>query len=122
MNNSQFTQNTIKEWRKEFCDSEGNFDPNYEVHPFISSDLEDWLSSKLEEAQKAGEERMAKAFGNCRKCYGKGYATYRHGYRAEADMLGSEEQEDPFETRMIFCTCDRGKQLKQLSQSEEKEG
>ena len=47
-----------------------------------------------------------KAFGGCKKCYGKGYATVKYGY-SESDgfIKGS------MKTRMEFCSCNRGQQL-----------
>lgn len=67
-----------------------------------------------------GEERAdeAKAFGGCRICYGKGYATYKTsagGYATDGDIGGPEgpfRQDLPVEMR--YCECDRGKQLKKL--------
>lgn len=91
-------------------------EPKREILWGISvDDLEQFLSTSLDQVREQAEKETAKAYGGCMKCYGKGYATYRHGYRAEADMLQSEEQEDPIETHMIFCTCDRGKQLEALT-------
>lgn len=53
---------------------------------------------------KATKE-VAKAYGNCTKCYGKGYATWRHGetYRGVTHNMRDD---------IKFCTCERGKQLK----------
>lgn len=52
-------------------------------------------------------ERLEKAYGGCRKCYGKGYSTVRYGL----DFGRSEEKPT---THIETCTCDRGKQLARL--------
>jgi len=49
-----------------------------------------------------------KAFGGCVKCYGKGYGTTTNQYSEGDGTRKWTEQE------MDFCSCDRGKQLKQL--------
>ena len=57
------------------------------------------------------------AFGGCEKCYGKGYATYRHGITESTDFPESkpiERIERGIKTNMVFCVCDRGKQLQEL--------
>lgn len=57
-----------------------------------------------------------KAFGGCRKCYGKGYSTERVGGASEFSDFGPPKKvvvEGPH-VRMNFCTCERGKQLKKL--------
>lgn len=54
------------------------------------------------------------AFGGCHKCYGKGYSTYRHGISGAPDFEGDRGFETAMKTHMVFCTCDRGKQLSEL--------
>jgi hypothetical protein len=51
-------------------------------------------------------EQTAKAYGGCRNCFGKGYATWRHGetYRGRTTNMRDD---------ISYCTCDRGKQLEQ---------
>jgi predicted NBD/HSP70 family sugar kinase len=46
----------------------------------------------------------AKAYGGCTKCYGKGYATWRHGetYRGSTHNMRDD---------IKLCDCPRGKQL-----------
>jgi len=60
------------------------------------------------------KEAVEKAYGGCKKCYGKGYATRRHGLTG-SDDFGGEGFTDPAKTHMVFCSCDRGKQLESLS-------
>lgn len=55
----------------------------------------------------------AKAFGGCRNCYGKGYATVISGLRGHADFGGDGFQSPPT-THIKYCSCDRGKQSQQL--------
>jgi len=52
-------------------------------------------------------EKTVKAFGGCRKCYGKGYSTWRHGetYRGSTKNLRND---------IKYCTCERGKQLQEV--------
>lgn len=59
------------------------------------------------------EEKIKKAYGNCNKCFGKGYSTYMYGTRTSADFSGEDIYTKP-EIEMIFCYCGRGKQLKDL--------
>lgn len=80
----------------------------------LHKELTDFIRSTI----RAEREKTEKAYGGCHKCYGKGYATYRHGLRYSADMPWDKEYVDPMETHMIYCTCDRGKQLKELVTAE----
>lgn len=50
----------------------------------------------------------------CKHCRGKGYATYRFGSTASPDFYGDEEYIEPMRTHIVFCTCARGKQLREL--------
>lgn len=59
-------------------------------------------------------EKIKKAFGGCEKCYGKGYSTYRYGIIGIPDFEGDKGFKDPIKTNIVYCTCDRGKQLKEL--------
>lgn len=66
---------------------------------------------------KKHEAKVVRAFGNCTKCYGKGYSTYRHGISGTEDF-GGEGFKTPMKTHIIYCSCDRGKQLEQLMKEE----
>lgn len=46
-------------------------------------------------------ERIERAYGGCRECYGKGYATEQ-----------ARGHDDTPVRRMNFCICERGMQLK----------
>jgi hypothetical protein len=63
--------------------------------------------ARAEQAIQQEIDRAEKAFGGCKKCYGKGYATVRKGntYHGKTYDL---------KTHLIFCTCERGKQLEEL--------
>lgn len=57
-----------------------------------------------------------KSFGRCMKCFGKGYGTqtlYARG-RGESDMETGDVVVDEKLPTVVFCSCDRGEQLKQL--------
>lgn len=56
-------------------------------------------------------EEVAKAYGGCTNCYGKGYSTYQGEYKARQYRWQDK--------KMKFCDCERGKQLE--SQMEERE-
>lgn len=64
--------------------------------------------------------KVEKAYGGCHKCYGKGYATYRYGYITSPDFIGDKAYVDPMQTHMVYCSCDRGKQLEDLNAIREK--
>lgn len=52
-------------------------------------------------------EELEKAYGGCHICYGKGYATSKAAYVSPHHHKWSRLE-------MVFCTCDRGKQLEKL--------
>lgn len=54
-----------------------------------------------------------KAFGGCKACYGKGYATQMLVENV-ADDFGTEGYMTAPFVRMNYCKCARGKQLKAL--------
>ncbi len=59
--------------------------------------------------QKGYDETM-KACGDCKNCYGKGYATVLEHASGSGDFF--EEEICVEMPRMRFCTCERGKALK----------
>lgn len=61
------------------------------------------FSDKIYREVKRFVEKERKAFGNCFKCYGKGYGTQTL-YTAS----GRNKIKQP---TMTFCTCERGEQL-----------
>lgn len=63
---------------------------------------------------QAGYEEASKAFGNCKKCYGKGYSTEMKGAIEGAEDFGGEGFILPPKRVMNFCSCGRGKQLESL--------
>lgn len=66
------------------------------------------LKSKAKQAIALELQTVEKAYGSCHKCYGKGYASVRHGetYRGKTTNM---------RTDIKYCTCERGKQLEELS-------
>lgn len=65
-------------------------------------------------ARAMGEiSRIVKAFGGCEKCYGKGYGTQTVYTTAHADFIGDVTVHRKMPT-MVFCECERGKQLEKL--------
>lgn len=64
--------------------------------------------------------KVEKAYGGCRLCYGKGFSTYRYGTigHGEPDLGDTGVYGEPITTHMNFCSCDRGKQLKELVTAE----
>ena len=57
--------------------------------------------------------KLIKAFGGCEICYGKGYATSFVGRRGFEDFGGEGFIKTPT-MHVSFCSCSRGKQLKEL--------
>ena len=70
----------------------------------------DWLRNTLHQELHKAREETEKAYGGCHYCYGKGYGTQTASWvgRGYYKKLPT----------MKFCTCERGKQLEQLLQSE----
>lgn len=68
-------------------------------------------------ATSDGVAELEKAYGGCHNCYGKGYATYRSAYSSygtDGDIGGFEGRYyQPYE-KILFCKCDRGKQLEAI--------
>lgn len=74
------------------------------------------IDTMLTNMQKEGEyliDRVIKSFGNCEKCYGKGYGTATEYMQSFPDF-GDEPTFDEKMPVMRFCTCDRGQQLRKL--------
>jgi hypothetical protein len=69
--------------------------------------------SKLAAREKALVAEAEKAFGGCKNCYGKGYATTQ-GFVSGG---GKKWQTSPIK----YCICDRGKQLQSLTQTNHSE-
>ena len=59
---------------------------------------------------KQDRQNTIKAFGGCTNCYGKGYST-RQAYANGRVAIPLNP--------MVYCECDRGKQLKQLTTNSE---
>lgn len=58
---------------------------------------------------------FVKAFGDCKKCYGKGYSMdWFSGQRITDDNKGEPKPHTPKELKVLFCDCGRGKQAKEL--------
>lgn len=58
-------------------------------------------------------QETEKAYGGCRNCYGKGYATQKSEVRARGMRWDT--------SGIKFCDCERGKQLQQLIERKEDE-
>jgi len=74
------------------------------------------------ERQKQEEmvEETEKAFGGCKKCYGKGYSTVTDSTTYHADFIGDKTYSVP-NNPMRFCDCERGKQLQKYTNQIRKE-
>lgn len=59
------------------------------------------------------------AFGNCTKCYGKGYGTQtlRATGDGEADMGDADIHVDEAVNPYVPCTCERGQQIQAILNS-----
>ena len=98
-NNSTKWDKELYEWFENFCDEDTPY-----------NGLKTIVESVYLEAKEQGAMETLKAFGGCTKCYGKGYGTQTLNYSSRR-----HREQAP---TMVFCTCDRGKQLKQLTPQE----
>lgn len=79
-----------------------------------------WLKESLSTFEQAVREETARAYGGCEFCFGKGYATYRYGISGAEDFDG-EGFQTPITNHMQYCSCDRGRQLKELVEENKKD-
>lgn len=70
--------------------------------------IKKYASLNYEEGRTAAAKETAKAYGGCTKCYGKGYATWRHGETSRGKTSNMR-------TDIKYCTCERGQQLETLT-------
>jgi len=78
----------------------------YVIPTRVMDTIVEFIQTEIAEA----ERRAGKAFGGCTKCYGKGYST-SISYNAG----GGKKWRKPL---INYCTCERGKQLEQLTEIE----
>ena len=71
------------------------------------------LRRRLEALRKQVEAETAKAFGDCKRCYGKGYSTVPVFCEEAADFGGDAIQHHRLPL-VRFCSCERGEQLERL--------
>lgn len=72
----------------------------------VNEELTDFLRTSLASYGSFIEGETVKAFGGCKKCYGKGYSTTK----VQAGHRYSFWELNPINP----CSCDRGKQIKAL--------
>ena len=74
--------------------------------------------TKLKARDAERDKKLAKAYGNCTNCYGKGYATLKSqitGYGTDGDIGGYQgHYKKDLPVQMKYCDCERGKQLQAL--------
>lgn len=70
------------------------------------------VKSFISQVEQSAIERTEKAFGGCKKCFGKGYATTL-SFASSQEDFGDEKTGTWKLPEMRFCVCDRGKQLKE---------
>ena len=80
----------------------------------ISSFQMDSMAKDIKDSMLEAQKQTEKAFGGCVLCFGKGFFTYRYGYSYGADFEGDKRALTTLKTRINPCTCDRGKQLREL--------
>lgn len=71
----------------------------------IQQEIKSFIRALLNETEKA--------FGGCKKCYGKGYGTQTLYVHGSADFIGDKDFTEKAPT-MVFCTCERGRHLESL--------
>ena len=64
-----------------------------------------------------GVKETEKAFGGCKKCYGKGYGTSLEFTEGSEDFGGEDTSRHQLPI-MRFCSCGRGKQLEEIISKE----
>ena len=75
----------------------------YPRRPFYFGDCIDDIESIIEDHTT----KIEKSYGGCYNCYGKGYATATTWATAKGKKW-------PTNDGLVFCTCERGKQLESL--------
>lgn len=84
--------------------------------PKTRYEMKELLSNLLSSQRK----EIEKAFGGCRNCWGKGFATVKAQAQSFEDFGG--EKTEIFELDPIRpCSCDRGKQIKEMLSTQKKE-
>ena len=71
------------------------------------------FSQALTSSYEQGVKDTEKAYGGCRKCYGKGYATVKDYTTQYADFHGDSTVTRP-NPLMRYCSCERGQQLQEI--------
>lgn len=94
----EFTQ----KWRERF-DEEFDF---FECAALNGLEIKDFISQVEKEAHTKGVVETEKAFGGCKLCYGKGYATQK----VQARRRSYKWELNPIKP----CSCERGKQIKEI--------
>lgn len=74
----------------------------------LRQSVKSFYASKIEELLK----EQAKAYGGCELCFGKGYFTEKTSITAYADFSGTDKKTELM--RYNPCSCDRGKQFRQV--------
>lgn len=80
----------------------------------LTEDAEDYLRQTLTADREAVVRETEKAFGGCKKCYGKGYSTVIDSTTCHADFIGDKTYSKT-NNPVRFCSCDRGIQLQALT-------
>ena len=106
------TMNTkdIRELKEKLGESVKLWRPVFYKQPLTKEDIEDLIETDiiplLSTALDKQRGEIEKAFGGCKECYGKGYATVK----VQAGHRGKIWELDPIRP----CDCDRGKQIRSL--------
>lgn len=84
--------------------------------PLKPSEFQAAIIAKIDEHYigKGEAEKIAKAYGGCTKCYGKGYASYttaHSGTDTDQDIGSPGGRYYKKVDEMRFCSCARGRQL-----------
>lgn len=65
-------------------------------------------------------DELIQVFGDCTKCFGKGYSTNYVGTDASADSGGDRGYVNPLKINVTPCNCHRGKQVRKLFLADER--
>ena len=75
---------------------------------------DEWFEKWVGKALTRQKKEIEKAYGSCKKCYGKGYSTRIFDIIGSPDFIGDKGFKKEGQKEFKPCSCDRGKQFKQV--------
>ena len=105
-------ENKRESWKKQIDDIFDLAEKEEQV-PFEAHGLKLFISALLAHSRQETE----RAFGDCKKCYGKGYSTQLENWSGHGECDIGQGDVHVFESAPYYlpCSCDRGKQIKEFA-------